>query len=76
MSAKRKPDTDRWGKAANLETSDARRAKVNADWLADHPGKTIQDADFAASCGDTPRGHKRFWKWYEHRYGDRDPLDC
>jgi len=53
-----------------------RHAAINADWLADHPGKTATDAERAGTCGDTPVGRRAQSKWYAERYGDRDPLDC
>ncbi len=29
---------------------EAREAKMQADWLADHPGKTVEDYETAGSC--------------------------
>src|SRR5262249_30251866 len=36
--------------------SEAREAKMLADWLADHPERTVEDAKIAGTCSDTPEG--------------------
>ena len=53
----------------------ARSAKLLADWLADHPEKTAEDAEIAGTCGDTPEGEAAWGDWCIKRYGGRDPLD-
>jgi len=56
------------------EKYEARKAKMQADWLADHPGRS-EDADIAGSCGDTPEGEAAWREWSQKRYSGRDALD-
>ena len=57
------------------EKREAREAKMRADWLADHPGRTVEDADIAGSCGDNPEGEAAWREWSQKRYSGRDVLD-
>jgi ParB-like chromosome segregation protein Spo0J len=58
------------------EKRETRKAKMQADWLADHPGKTIDDAKIAGTCGDTPEGEAAYCEWMRKRgYVERDALD-
>jgi hypothetical protein len=56
------------------EKRERREAKMLADWLADHPSKTLADAEIAGTCGD--ENLEASEKWMIERYGGRDPLDC
>jgi hypothetical protein len=53
----------------------ARSARLLADWLADHPGKTVEDAEIAGTCSDTEEGEAAWAEWCQKRYAGRDPLD-
>jgi hypothetical protein len=50
--------------------------KLRDDWLADHPGKTMADAEIAGTCGDTDEGEAAWSMWWAQRYNGRDPLDA
>jgi hypothetical protein len=57
------------------EKYEARETKMQADWLADHPG-TVEDAQIACTCSDTPEGGAAFREWMRKRgYFERDVLD-
>jgi hypothetical protein len=55
--------------------AEACAAKIKADWLADHPGKTVEDYELAGSCCDTDEGIAERHEWSKKRYGGRSPLD-
>jgi hypothetical protein len=57
------------------EKRKAREAKIEADWLADHPGKTVEDAKITGTCGDSDEGRGAWAEWSLKRYAGRDPLD-
>ena len=57
------------------ERREAREAKMLADWLADHPGRTVEDAESAGGCTDTDEGQAAWIEWSRKRYGGRDALD-
>jgi hypothetical protein len=48
---------------------------MQADWLADHPGRTVEDFEIAGTCSDTPEGEAAFHEWSQKRYSGRDVLD-
>jgi hypothetical protein len=50
-----------------------REARMKADWLADHPGKTAEDAEIAGTCSDPEEA--AWCEWALRRYGQRDVLD-
>ena len=56
------------------EKREAREAKMQADWLADHPGRTVEDAKIAGTCSDTPEGEAARREWSRKRYCGHDPL--
>jgi hypothetical protein len=58
------------------EKRERRAAKLSADWLADHPGKTMDDAEVAGTCSDTDEGEAAWIEWFAQRYKGRDPLDA
>jgi hypothetical protein len=39
-------------------------AALQRAWLADHPGKTVDDYEIAGSCADTDQGARAFLEWY------------
>jgi hypothetical protein len=55
--------------------AEARAVRLLADWLADHPGKTAEDAKIAGTCSDTVEGEDEWHRWWLKRYRGRDPLD-
>jgi hypothetical protein len=61
--------------ARTVIEEEAREAKMQADWLADHPERTVEDAKIAGTCSDTPEGEAEYIKWMSKRYGERDVLD-
>ena len=49
---------------------------MRADWLADHPGRTVEDAKIAGTCSDAPEGEAAWCEWSRKRYCGHDPLDA
>jgi hypothetical protein len=46
---------------------EAHAARLQADWLADHPGKTVEDYKLAGSCQDTEEGEAEYAEWARKR---------
>jgi ParB-like chromosome segregation protein Spo0J len=58
------------------EKRKAREAKIQTDWLADHPGRTVEDFEIAGTYSDTPEGEAAYCEWMRKRgYLERDALD-
>jgi hypothetical protein len=57
------------------ERREAREVKMLADRLADHPGRTVEDAEIAGGCSDTDEGEAAWFEWSRKRYAGRDVLD-
>src|SRR5262249_37656356 len=58
------------------EKREAREAKMQADWFADHPGRTVEDYGIAGTCSGTPEGEAAFCEWMGKRgYFKQDVLD-
>ncbi len=41
------------------------QAAIKGAWLADHPGKNVDDYERAGSCGDTEKGGRDYHKWFD-----------
>jgi hypothetical protein len=41
------------------------QAAIKRAWLADHPGKNVDDYERAGSCGDTEEGERDYHKWFD-----------
>jgi hypothetical protein len=54
----------KWVKDEAERKRDVWQATLRDAWLRDHPGKTLDDYEFAGSCGDTAEGERAWAEWY------------
>jgi hypothetical protein len=51
--------------AAYMKALPEWQAAIQAAWLLDHPGKTVDDYEIAGSCSDSDEGERAYHKWFD-----------